>query len=244
MAHPMLTPRKVGRHLLVLAVIAGCVVAGFWQLARLHQVRAYNAGVRRQLGEAALPVSRVLPAAGRPDTKAVAFRRVVATGHYEERDEVVLAGRSLGDTAGNDLLTPLALADGRAIVVNRGWVPFSMDQPPVAQAAPPSGLVRVTGVLLTPDGASGPATQTVTLTTRVDLSHLARQLPPRTLPVYLLLQSQDPAQRGRFPRPQPLPALDEGPHFSYAVQWFLFAAVGLVGYPILLRRELVARAGR
>ena len=35
--------------------------------------------------------------------------------------------------------------------------------------------------------------------------------------------------------------LDEGPHFSYAVQWFLFATVGVVGYPILLRRELHGR---
>jgi len=36
--------------------------------------------------------------------------------------------------------------------------------------------------------------------------------------------------------PVPLPDLgDEGPHFAYAVQWFLFAGVAAVGYPILLR---------
>jgi len=241
MAHALLAPRKVARHLFVLLVIAGCVVAGFWQLDRLHQVRSYNAGVRRQLGDAAVRLDGVLPPGAAVDPARVAFRRVVASGRYDDREEVVLAGRTLGGTAGNDLLTPLVLPDGRAIVVNRGWVPFSMDQPPVEQAAPPAGEVRVTGVLQPPDSSGHPATTRVTVTTRVDLGRLSRQLPPRTLPVYLVLQSQEPGQPGRLPRPQPLPTLDEGPHFSYAVQWFLFATVGVVGYPILLRRELHAR---
>jgi cytochrome oxidase assembly protein ShyY1 len=34
----------------------------------------------------------------------------------------------------------------------------------------------------------------------------------------------------------PTPATDDGPHLSYAVQWFLFAGVGLIGWPVLLQR--------
>jgi len=241
MEHPLLAPRKLARHLFVLLVIAGCVIAGFWQLDRLHQVRTYKAGVRRQLGEPAVPLDQVIPRGPQVDPARVAFRRVVVTGRYLDRDEVILAGRTLGDTPGNDLLTPLLLPDGRAIVVNRGWVPFAMDQPPVAQAGPPEGGVRVAGVLLSPDAATHPSTTRVRVTTRVDLVRLSERLPSRALPVYLLLQSQEPRQGGRLPRPQPLPTLDEGPHFSYAVQWFLFATVGVVGYPILLRRELHGR---
>ena len=40
--------------------------------------------------------------------------------------------------------------------------------------------------------------------------------------------------------PVPLPDLDEGPHLSYAFQWFIFAAIGAVGYVMILRRNALA----
>jgi cytochrome oxidase assembly protein ShyY1 len=50
------------------------------------------------------------------------------------------------------------------------------------------------------------------------------------------LHDQVPAQASGLPRRIPPPALDEGPHFSYAVQWFTFTAIGLIGWPLLLRK--------
>ena len=129
MAHPLLAPKKIARHVFVLVVIAGCVVAGFWQLARLHQVRAYDATVRRQIASPPQPIDRVVPPGSRVDPRSVRFRRVTATGTYDPRDEVVLAGRTRRDNPGNAVLTPLVLADGRTIIVNRGWVRFGMDRP-------------------------------------------------------------------------------------------------------------------
>ena len=41
----------------------------------------------------------------------------------------------------------------------------------------------------------------------------------------------------RDPEPVPAPTLDEGPHLSYAVQWFIFTTVAVVGYPLILRRR-------
>lgn len=237
MAHPLLTPTKIARHVFVLLVIAGCVAAGLWQLARLHQARAYNRTVRRQLASAPRPIDRVLPPGTLLDPDSVQFRRVTATGRYDVRDEVVLAGRTRRGNPGNAVLTPLVLSDGRTIVVNRGWVRFGMDRSPVVGAAPPAGTVTVTGVLFPPDASSAPATARVRVLTKVDLRRMANQLPPNALPVYLWMQQQSPGQSGRLPLPMGLPTLTEGPHFSYAVQWFLFAAVGLIGYPILLRRE-------
>ena len=242
MAHPLLAPKKIARHAFVLLVVVGCVVAGFWQVARLQEVRAYNATVRRQIAGAPESSERVAPLGAHVESTAVQFRRVTATGRYDERDEVVLEGRTRRDNPGNALLTPLVLTDGQTIVVNRGWVRFGMDRPPVAGAAPPSGTVTVTGVLFPPDAMSAPAPARVTVMTKDDLGRISGQLPSAELPVYLWLQSQSPRQAGRFPIPLGLPSLSEGPHFSYAVQWFLFASVGLVGYPILLRREARGRA--
>jgi cytochrome oxidase assembly protein ShyY1 len=243
MTHPLVAPRRIVRHAFVLVVVAGCVVAGFWQLVRLHQVRAYNARVHRQLREAPRPLGTVIRPGAHADAHAVSYRRVVAVGRYDRTDEVVLVGRELGDNPGNDVLTPLVLSDGRTLLVNRGWVRFGMDRPPVKGAAPPAGVVRVTGVLFPSDAHGAPSESRVLVLTKVDLGRLRRQLPSDTLPVYLWLERQSPPS-GPFPRAMPLPALTEGPHFSYAVQWFLFATVGVVGYPILLRRERRSRLAR
>jgi len=54
--------------------------------------------------------------------------------------------------------------------------------------------------------------------------------------VWLQLEAQDPAQ-GDTPTPVDPPALTEGPHLGYAVQWFIFTTIALVGYPLILRRR-------
>jgi cytochrome oxidase assembly protein ShyY1 len=61
------------------------------------------------------------------------------------------------------------------------------------------------------------------------------------LPVVVQLKTSAPGDDPSL-APIPLPELGDGPHLSYAVQWFLFAAVAAVGYVLLLRRE-AASAG-
>jgi surfeit locus 1 family protein len=76
---------------------------------------------------------------------------------------------------------------------------------------------------------------------RADVARIAQQTGYPLLPAYLQLRSSDPAQGGAYPEPLPEPTLDEGPHLGYAVQWFLFSAIAMVGYPLILRRR--ARKG-
>jgi surfeit locus 1 family protein len=241
MAGFLLTRRWIWRHVLVLMIVVGCITAGFWQLDRLHQRRVRNATVLRQERLPPEALSRLAPA-GRPiDIDALIYRRITVEGTYEPAGEVVLLGRELNGETGNGVLTPLRLSDGRLLIVHRGWVPFEDDRPPVRQATPPGGSVSLTGELF-PSEVSGPSHSgqpRVPQLTKVDLPRLGRQLGRPTLPVYLWLQRQEPAQIGALPRRVPLPALSEGPHLSYAVQWFLFASIGIVGYPIVIRRELI-----
>jgi cytochrome oxidase assembly protein ShyY1 len=105
----------------------------------------------------------------------------------------------------------------------------------------PTGQVDVVGLVRKTEqrgsfGPKDPRTGTLTNLARVDVARVQKQVSERLDPVYVQLQSQDPAG-GTRPAPVDPPALDEGPHFSYAVQWFIFATVAIVGYPLILRRR-------
>ena len=63
------------------------------------------------------------------------------------------------------------------------------------------------------------------------------QLPYDIAPSYLLLQRQTPVQANGLPEPSPLPELSEGPHLSYAIQWFTFAVIAVAGFVVLALRE-------
>jgi surfeit locus 1 family protein len=230
--------RLVTLLVVALVVATTCVALGIWQIARLHQKQQFNAAVRAGMSASPAPVESLLPAG--VDPMAMRYHRAEATGTYDTVHEFVLYGRTQNSQAGNHMLTPLRLADGSAILVDRGWVPLAVDQPGAAAVAPPAGEVDVEGVLFAsegdPPGAVGGAARETTLA-KVDLATIQSQLPYPIAPDYLLLQRQSPAQADGSPVPAPLPRLTEGPHLGYAIQWFTFAIIALAGFVVLALRE-------
>lgn len=79
---------------------------------------------------------------------------------------------------------------------------------------------------------------------RADLERFGEQLDYEIFPVLVQLVTQTPPQPGPLPAPVEPPALSEGPHLGYAVQWFIFAVIAMVGYPLILRRVARTRANR
>ena len=241
MRRALFTPRWIAFTVFAVVVVVTCVRLGLWQLDRLEGRRYFNERFRTGMAMAPEPVEPLLASGERP----LAYRRAVAEGRYDPADEVILYGRALDGRPGNHVLTPLVLDDGRALLVDRGWVPFDMDAPPLEQAAPPEGAVTVVG-FLSPnepggeDDAEANTDGAVTFT-RVDLDAIGRQLPYDLLPWYLALQEQTPAQPDALPAVVPPPTLDEGPHLSYALQWFAFAAIAAIGYGILARKQTLDR---
>jgi cytochrome oxidase assembly protein ShyY1 len=234
----LLRPRWLAGLGLVLLVAVSFTRLGMWQLHRLDERRAYEDLVASRLSAAPVPLEEVL--AGGADADEIRYRRVTASGTFDTAHEVILYGRTQGDQSGNHVLTPLILDDGSAVAVDRGWVPFEDDRPPIADAAPPDGTVRVSGVLLPPEvETAAPPSPGAPATTfaKVDLGALAAEVPYRLTPVYLLLGSQQPAPAA-LPLVAPLPdPADAPPHLSYAIQWFSFATIAVVGFVVLVRRE-------
>lgn len=230
-------PRWVVFHVIVLVVVGLFGLAGVWQLQRLVERREHNTFVMRQRSR---PVASIGDVFDRPDDAEQ--RQVRASGRYDTGREVVLRGRSDRGRPGNHVLTPLVMSGGRAVIVDRGWVPFELDRPPVVDALPPEGTVEVTGVALPTEGGP-PLTRAASddsaprVLSRIDVGRLSRSLPYETFPMYVVLSQQQPEQSGELPDPVTLPGLDEGPHLLYAIQWFAFIAIALVGYTTLLRRE-------
>jgi cytochrome oxidase assembly protein ShyY1 len=235
------SPKWLVGHVIALAAVVAFVSLGFWQLRRLDERLTRNATVSERLDAEPAPLADLFGEFGE-DGEALASRRAVATGTYLVDEEVRLSTRSYRGQPGHHLLTPLLLDDGRALLVDRGWVPLPFDDPPVAEATPPGGTVTVTGVLEPAQepsmfGVRVPEGETPYLGVP-DLGRLQQQVDAELVPVWVQLQAQDPPNAGDLPVPAELPRLDEGPHRSYAGQWFLFAVVVAVGYPVLLRRQL------
>lgn len=235
----MLRPRWLLGTVLVLAIVAGCIGAGLWQLDRLDQRRSRNDRVRARAG-AVVP----LPAVGfRPDAPVddLVFRRVTVTGTYDPANELLIRFRSRRGLPGYEVVTPLR-TQGGTVLVDRGWVPLrDGDRWPVPSGAPPAGEVTVQGLLAPPErGGARLARPTEpgrpTVAGAVDVDELAGALPYDDLYALHVLADAS-ADNGAFPAPVDPPDLGEGPHRDYAVQWFLFATVGVIGWITLLRRR-------
>jgi surfeit locus 1 family protein len=246
----VLRPRWLLSHLLVIALVVVMVNLGFWQLRRLHDRRECNTVRRENRSLPASPVDSVLgPATASIDSDAYncsgpVDREVTATGTFDTDNEVIIRSRSQDERPGAWVATPLVPdAGGEAVLVVRGFVPTPgvLDRVP-ADAAPPAGTVTVTGYLQASQtkgafGPTDPSTGHLTTLARVDVARVQQQVPYRLLPAFVQLERSDPPATGQFPQPVPRIGLDEGPHLSYAVQWFLFSTIAVVGYPLILRKR-------
>jgi cytochrome oxidase assembly protein ShyY1 len=235
-------PKWILSHLCVLLLVLVMILLGLWQLDRRQEKKDQNALITARQDEPVAPITDIVSADDPTDVGGdVRFREATATGVYDEDAQVLVRNRSFDGAPGSWVLTPLVLEDGTAVVVNRGWVPVTGEQVLSPVAAPPPGEVEVQGSLqetqtrgsFGPTDASGEVLDTLS---RVDLDRLQEQVDEDLFPVSLQLATQDPEQ-GAQPTPVPLPELDEGPHLGYAVQWFTFTLIALIGYPIILRRR-------
>jgi cytochrome oxidase assembly protein ShyY1 len=241
----LLGPRWIGFHLLVLAAIVTMVNLGLWQLRRLDERQAFNATIEERYDAAPVDLD-VLVGPGRRDPHDagladVEWRPVHVAGSYLADESILIVNRSQGGRAGQNVVTPLALDDGRVLLVNRGFVALDAAVPPA-----PAGPVELTGRLRrTQERRTGqlsdPSDGALALAQRIDLDRLAAQLDGELVPMYVDLATSDPAEPAPYPEPVQAPELGEGPHLGYAVQWFIFSVAVAVGWVLAVRRSMRTR---
>lgn len=229
-----LRPLWILSHLFAVAVVAVFVLLGFWQLDRHDERAARNATVASRSELPAMPVGDALAEVDDPGD--LRFRTVTAAGTYGDR-ELLVDNRSKDGLPGSWVLTPLVQDDGTTLVVNRG---FQFNDDGTVEPAPaPTGRVEVEGTVTTWEGDDC-GVRTDEDGAPVGMACLRRSAAEQAFgdevaPVVLQAQVSDPPAADAL-NPVPLPELDDGPHRSYAVQWFIFAAIVAVVYPLILRR--------
>ena len=225
-----------GLTALLLALCATFVALGRWQwqrgTARQAEWDKFARGAEKVLALDALGVGEV-----------PRFQRVSVIGRFDSAHQFLLDNRTHEGRAGYEVLTPLQRPDGRVVLVDRGWVPFTglRDRlPGVALKA--HDVVTVSGRVdeLPRAGLAGgraappPEAAWPKITSYPAMGELSAAIGRPLEPRILLLDPQQPDGYVRDWRP---PGLQPIRHWSYAVQWWCFAALALVLWVVLSVRR-------
>jgi len=228
----LLSRRWLGFAALAVVLAAVMVGLGNWQLDRYHQKVAINDRIDAAARAAPVPATDVLRPGDAP-AKAQRYTRVSASGRYDPAHEILVSGRTVDGRVGFEVLTPLVLPGGAALVVDRGWVAAGAGASDVpAVPAAPGGDVTVLGAVRLPERALG---RVETLGGRLQVRRISPAQLAGALPYPVLGGYVTTTQDGLTP----IAVEYEGTlqNGGYALQWWAFAALTLVGYGYLARRH-------
>jgi surfeit locus 1 family protein len=157
---------------------------------------------------------------------------------YDNAQEIIYTLRGRNGSPGVNILTPLLRAHkDTAVLINRGWVysadGTTLDPLPWREADTLNGhgfveTFPTQGPFPPPNPARPRSFR------RLDRSAIVKDFPYPIANYYVVL-TDSATSPSAPPRVEQTP-LDEGPHRNYAIQWFSFAAISIIGLGIFLRR--------
>lgn len=224
---------------LVLVTALLCIRLGVWQLQRLSERRAVNQLISDRSALAPVHLDQA------EGSELLAFRAARAAGRFDYTRQIIRVGRPSNGVPGVVILTPLLLDDSMALLVERGWTP-SPDARTVDLARltePDSATLQ--GVLVEGSAWSAPRSDKWPLyLPGIHPDSVQARYPYRLLPLIFRRTDVPSHSSDAVFRPVQSPALSNGPHLGYAMQWFSFAAIALVGGWLLLYRNRGERANQ
>ncbi len=241
----LLSPRWIGLGLLMTLAATTMVGLGLWQLSRYHYRSDINARIDAATQHQPMPLADVLAApnggrVGSAPPPDATWSVVTATGRYDPVHEILARIRTLNGTVGFEVITPLVLADGSAVLVDRGWIPAVTGDAANAPTVPtaPSGEVTVVGRVHAPESRATTAEPFAgrLAVRRIGPEQLASSMPYPLYGAYLTLERQTPPADPAF---EPIPPDHENAALNagYVVQWWAFALLTLGGFGYLVYRE-------
>jgi len=225
--------------LIAIGFAIGCAFLSQWQFDRNESRSEQIALVEKNYDADPVPLADLVGSDGELDEGDV-WHPVVLTGEYLSDEQLLVRNRPHGGTSAFEVLVPFRDADGRVIIVDRGWVPPGDGESPDAVPAPPEGEVEVIvrlrpGEQLPASGRGAPDGQVPT----INLPSIAAIVGGDVVTsAYGQIVSEDPAPEvalGGFDSPTD----DPGPHLSYAIQWILFALMGFIFIGYIIRTEII-----
>lgn len=237
---------SIGLWLLALVFATACIFLGRWQLHRYQAKQAKAELVSRNYNAPPVPLGRLLPSPTTAFRPSLEWRQVQAAGTYEPAGTLLVRnrphrGQGVQGVYGYEVLVPLRLDDGTVLLVDRGWLPNGTrgtdpGAAPDVVPAPPRGRVQVLGRLKPPEPARAerlPPGQVASIA----VPQIGARMGLALYQAYAVLAREDPSVT---PAPALLdpPVVDgsEGINASYALQWALFALLGL-GFPVWVARR-------
>jgi cytochrome oxidase assembly protein ShyY1 len=213
-----------------------------WQWHRLQDRQVVNAEIQAQISKEPIPITELIVdidgAKSVPEDSQ--WRTVEITGVWLQDNQVLVRKKSLESDLGLWVVTPLQLADGTIVMINRGWTAAAnsaVDSPVVSDV--PIGTIEVLGRLRDVTERTKPAP------TDLPEGQVDRIVPteivdsPDTLTnAYVEMTASRPESRSTEIRSLPAPEVTEGAHRSYAIQWIFFEIMTVIGWIILVRNEV------
>ncbi|HNJ96504.1 MAG TPA: SURF1 family protein [Ilumatobacteraceae bacterium] len=231
----LIKPKWLLFHLFCVLMMVAMVNLGLWQLRRLDERRDFNATVKARTEQEVVPLDDIVPPGEVADTHQLEYRPVEVSGSYLPDLSYERSVRR-DDMAGRDLFGVLQLDDGSIVVVNRGWLSDGIPSP-----ALPEGTVRLVARLrVSATNGTGQVGDTGTepmTIFRVDVRAIGDDAGAQPRAMYVERITSDPAEPAEM-TPVPFPDLGEGPHFGYAVQWFLFTLGVVVCWALAVARKV------
>jgi len=234
----LLSPRWLG--LLAFVILFGALTfrLGLWQWHKLEHRIDRNAIIKQHYGADPRPLNDVVPAGGTVDGETQEWTNITVTGSYDASAAASVKFTTRDGAPGVDVVVPLMLDDGTAILVDRGWMKSDNTGQAPDLPAPPNGEVEVVGWLRPNNGAGGQAVRVNDGQIRAISSvGFAESVDYPLRDGYLNVRSETP-DAGEQLQPEPDPDLGQGPHFFYALQWWFFGLLGIVGFGWFVRDEI------
>lgn len=228
----------------VCLAVALCLLAftfvqlGEWQLRRLDQRREANSISLTNRDQDPVPYTEY---ADSPVTDDQQWLRVELTGSYTG-EQYQVRYRNQFDAPGIEVAAIFETTAGDNVIIDRGFIPREGGQPDTEVLPdPPSGEVSIVGYLKRDEQGDDTAVVPHEFKVRLINSEAIGASLGRTMfPGYVSLISSEPGNGDELIPIEP-PELDEGNHFSYALQWFTFGAIAVLGIGVLIRADLVDR---